>query len=62
MEKSITKREKTEAFLGKTGLKIYQLADLAKVPRTTLYRWVKGWNDIKLSQWEKLEKVITRLK
>ena len=62
MEKFKTKKEKVALYAKKTGIKIYQLADLAQMPRTSLYRWVKGNGDIKLSQWERLDKIINRIK
>jgi plasmid maintenance system antidote protein VapI len=49
-----------EAYLRKTGLKAYQLADLVKVPRVSIYRFLSGSKDLKLAQWRSVERLITR--
>lgn len=48
------------AYMKRTGLKAYQLADLAKVPRVSLYRFLSGKHDLRLSQWRSVEKIIVR--
>ena len=47
-------------FLNRTGLRVYHLADLAHVPRKSLYRFMRGEADIKLAQWRRIEKIISR--
>ena len=54
------KTTRVNRYLQKTGLKAYLLADMAKVPRTSLYRWLKGNGDLPLSQWDKIEKIINK--
>ncbi len=49
-----------EAYMRRTGLKAYQVADLARVPRVTLYRFLSGSKDMRLSQWRSVEKLIQR--
>jgi predicted transcriptional regulator len=48
------------AYMKKTGLKAYQVADLARVPRVSLYRFLSGAKDLKLAQWHSVEKIIVR--
>jgi len=45
-------------YLERTGLKPYQLADLANITRSSLYRYLNGESDIFLSIAEKIKKVI----
>jgi plasmid maintenance system antidote protein VapI len=47
-------------YLEKTGLKPYQLADLAKVPRPTVYRFIKGEREMYASTIDKLMKIINK--
>jgi plasmid maintenance system antidote protein VapI len=47
-----------EKYLKKTGLKPYQLADLAKVNRSIVYRYLNGQRDLMLGTAEKIRKVI----
>jgi predicted transcriptional regulator len=49
-----------EAYMRRTGLKAYQVADLARVPRVSIYRFLSGSKDLKLSQWRNVEKIVTR--
>ena len=48
------------AYMKRTGLKTYQVADLARVPRVSLYRFLSGKKDLRLSQWRSVEKIINR--
>ena len=48
------------AHMKKTGLKAYQIADLARVPRVSIYRFLSGSKDLKLAQWRSVEKIIVR--
>ena len=48
------------AYMKKTGLKAYQIADLARVPRVSIYRFLSGSKDLKLAQWRSVEKIIVR--
>ena len=45
-------------YLENSGLKIYQLADLANITRSSLYRYMNGEQDVFLSVAEKLKKVM----
>lgn len=45
-------------YLKRTGLKPYQLADMAGVPRPTIYRYLKGEREIMLSTAEKLTRIV----
>jgi len=45
-------------YLENSGLKIYQLADLANITRSSLYRYMNGEQDLFLSVAEKLKKVM----
>jgi len=47
-------------YLDKTGIKAYQLADLAKVTRSSLYRYLNGKQDLVLSNAEKIRKIINK--
>ncbi len=51
---------KTEikTYLKTSGLRIYQLADLANVTRSSLYRFMNDEQDLFLSVAEKVKKVI----
>ena len=68
MEKPSTKRDRDlvnpkkqiEDYMRLTGLRAYQVADLAKVPRVSIYRYLKGKRDLKLSQWHSVEKLISK--
>lgn len=56
----MTEKRAVETYLQQTGLKLYQLADLARVPRKSMYRFMSGDQDLKLGQWKRLEKLIDR--
>jgi len=58
--KTTEPKKMIEAYMRRTGLKAYQVADLAKVPRVTIYRFLSGNKDLRLSQWRSVEKLITR--
>lgn len=45
-------------YLKNSGLKIYQLADLADITRSSLYRFMNDEQDLYLSVAEKIKKVI----
>ncbi len=45
-------------YLKDSGLKIYQLADLANITRSSLYRYMNGKQDLFLSMAEKVKKVM----
>ena len=45
-------------YLENSGLKIYQLADLANITRSSLYRFMNDKQDLFLSVAEKIRKVI----
>jgi len=45
-------------YLGNSGLKIYQLADLANITRSSLYRFMNDEQDLFLSVAEKIKKII----
>jgi len=45
-------------YLENSGLKIYQLADLANITRSSLYRYMNNEQDLYLSMAEKIKKVI----
>lgn len=47
-------------YLEHTGLKPYQLADLAGITRSSLYRFLNDEQDLYLAIAEKIRKVITR--
>lgn len=47
-----------EKYLKKTGLKAYQLADLAKVERSIIYRYLAGQRDMMLKNATKIQKII----
>jgi len=47
-------------YLRKTGLKAYHLADLAKISRPSIYKFLNGQMDLKLKTWVKIEKVINK--
>lgn len=53
-------RKMIEAYMKRTGLKAYQIADLARVPRVSVYRFLSGKKDLKLSQWRSVERLIVR--
>jgi plasmid maintenance system antidote protein VapI len=55
-------KPKTEVtnYLKRSGLKKYQLADLAGIPRSSLYRWLNGQTVINLTTWMKLKRVLDR--
>jgi predicted transcriptional regulator len=55
-----TAKKQTIEYLKKTGLKAYHLADLARVPRPSLYKWLNYGRDLKLATWEKIRKVIEK--
>lgn len=42
----MTLREQIRQYLKKTGMKPYKLADMAKVPRPTIYRFLDGERDV----------------
>ena len=48
------------AYMKRTGLKTYQVADLAQVPRVSLYRFLSGKKDLRLAQWRSVERIINR--
>lgn len=48
------------AYMKRTGLKAYQVADLAKVPRVAIYRFLAGSKDLKLKQWRSVARLIHR--
>lgn len=54
----MTLQEQIRQFLARTGLKPYQLADLAKIPRPTAYRFLNGERDITLTTAEMLKKAM----
>ena len=45
-------------YLENSGLKIYQLADLAAITRSSLYRFMNDEQDLFLSVAEKVKKII----
>ena len=47
-------------YLDRTGIKAYQLADLAKVTRSSLYRFLNGKQDLVLKNAEKIKKIISK--
>ena len=47
-------------YLDKTGLPPYKPARLAGIPNGTFYNWLAGKGDLKLSQWLKLKKLISK--
>ncbi len=47
-----------ENYLDRTGLKAYQLADLADVTRSSIYRYLKGEQDLVLATAEKIKRII----
>jgi len=51
-------KQKIRAYLKKTGLKIYQLEDMAKVPRAVIYRYLRGERSISLKSFEKIWKIV----
>ncbi len=53
-------RKMIEAYMRRTGLKAYQVADLAKIPRVTIYRFLSGNKDLRLAQWRSVERLIDR--
>jgi len=53
-------KKKIEAYMKRTGLKAYQIADLAKIPRVSIYRFLSGSRDLKLSQWRSVLRLIDR--
>jgi antitoxin component HigA of HigAB toxin-antitoxin module len=53
-------RKMIEAYMKRTGLKAYQLADLSRVPRVSVYRFLAGKKDLKLEQWRRLERLVAR--
>lgn len=42
----MTLRDQIRQYLKKTGLKPYRLADMARVPRPTIYRFLNAERDI----------------
>ena len=53
--------KQVEDYLKRTGLKRYQLEDLAGVPRTTIYKFVSGERNISLGTWLKIDRIINRV-
>lgn len=53
-------KKKIEAYMKRTGLKPYQIADLSKVPRVSIYRFLSGSRDLKLAQWRSVSRIIDR--
>lgn len=53
-------KKQLENYIKITGLRPYQIADLAKVPRVALYRFLSGTRDLKLAQWHNVERLINK--
>lgn len=56
----MAERAEIRSYLTKSGLKLYQLAELARVPSKSLYRFMKYDGDLKLEYWRKIEKLISK--
>ena len=57
-DKIMKLKTEIKRYLERTGLKPYQLADLANITRSSLYRYLNNEQDIFLSIAEKIKKVI----
>jgi predicted transcriptional regulator len=53
-------KRKIEAYMKRTGLKAYQVADLCSIPRVSIYRFLSGSRDLKLAQWRSVSRLIDR--
>jgi len=47
-------------WLEKTGIPVYRLADMAGIPRSTMYNFVKAKGNLTIDQWEKIRKIIDK--
>jgi len=55
-------KETIISFLKVTGLKKYQLAELANISNPSLTRYLRGERDIRLETWDKINKAIQEYK
>ena len=51
-------RQKTKALMQKHGISANQLEKLTGINRSNITRWLNGKSDIKLSNYEKIQKAI----
>jgi len=55
-----TFKQKIKTYLKRKKLKRYELADLAGIPRTCVYRYLSGERGLNLDTAEKIQRVIDR--
>ena len=53
--------KKTKALMQKHGISAYRLSKMTGIAESTLSRWLNGKSEIKLSNYEKIQKAIKEL-